>query len=72
MNNTIADLVGDVPVSEQIAAALEHMAPKDHTHNDCATRLEVEELRAKIEVLTALVGDIRVSDQIATALKHIK
>lgn len=72
MNNTIDNLIGDVPVSEQLAAALERMASKDHTHNDCATRSEVEELRRKIEELMALVGDTRVADQIAMALNNIK
>ena len=72
MNDTVFELIGDVPVSEQIAAALERMAPKDHTHNDCTTRSEVEELKRKIDVLMDLVGDTRVADQIAMALKNIK
>ena len=72
MENTLSALIGDVPVSEQLAAALERMAPKDHTHSDCATRSEVEELKRKIEVLMDLVGDTRVADQIAMALKNIK
>lgn len=71
MNDTM-DLIGDVPVSEQLAAALERMAPKEHTHTNCATRSEVEELKQKIEVLMDLVGDIKVADQIAMALKNIK
>lgn len=69
MNNTLDDLIGDVPVSEQLAAALDRMAPKDHTH-DYATHDEVEDLKKKIEELMALVGDTRVADQIATALKN--
>lgn len=72
MGNTLDTLIGDVPVSEQLAAALERMAPKDHAHSDCATRKEVEELRRQIEVLMDLVGDTRVADQIAIALKNIK
>ena len=70
--NTIDTLIGDVPVSEQLAAALERMAQKDHTHSDCATRDEVEELKRKIDMLVDLVGDTRVADQIAMALKNIK
>ena len=70
--NTIYDLIGDVPVSEQLAAALERMAPKDHTHDDCATRIEVQELKRKIDMLMDLVGDTKVADQIAMALKNIK
>lgn len=72
MDNTLDTLIGDVPVSEQLAAALERMAPKDHTHSDCASRSEVEELKQKIEELAALVGDTRVADQIAMALKNNK
>lgn len=71
MNDTISTLIGDVPVSEQLAAALERMAPKDHAH-DYATHDEVEELKKKIEVLMDLVGDTRVADQIAMALNNIK
>lgn len=69
--NTISDLIGDVPVSEQLGAALERMSPKDHTH-DYATRDEVEELKKKIEMLMDLVGDTSVSEQIQNAIKNIK
>ena len=72
MENTLSALIGDVPVSEQLAAALERMAPKDHEHNDCATREEVQELRRKIDLLMDLVGDTKVADQIAIALNHNK
>lgn len=69
--NAIDNLIGDVPVSEQLAAALERMAPKEHIHSNCATRDEVEELKKKIEMLMDLVGDIPISEQIALALKNI-
>lgn len=69
--NTISTLVGDVPVSEQIAVALERVSPKDHTH-DYAARSEVEELKRKIDMLMDLVGDTPVADQIAMALNNIK
>ena len=69
--NTISDLIGDVPVSEQLAAALERMAPKDHIH-DYATRDEVEDLKKKIDLLMDLVGDTSVSEQIQNAIKNIK
>ena len=72
MNDTISALIGDVPVSEQLAAALERMAPKDHEHTDCATRSEVQELKRKIDLLMDLVGDTPVADQIAMALNNIK
>jgi len=69
MENTILTLIGDVPVSEQIAAALERMSPKNHTH-DYATLDEVEDLKRKIDMLIGLVGDTSVADQIAMALKN--
>lgn len=72
MNNTIDTLIGDVPVSEQLAAALERMAPKDHVHSDYVTHDEVEKLKKKIEALMDLVGDTRVADQIAVAFNNIK
>lgn len=72
MNSTLDNLIGDVPVSEQLAAALERMAPKDHTHNDCATRDEVEKLKKKIDLLMNLVGDTSVSEQIQNAIRNIK
>lgn len=71
MNYTLDSLIGDVPVSEQLGAALERMAPKDHTH-DYATRAEVDELKRKIDMLIDLVGDIPISEQINMAVKNIK
>lgn len=69
--NTLSTLIGDVPVSEQLAAALERMAHKDHTH-DYATINEVEDLKKKINMLMNLVGDTSVADQIAMAINNIK
>ena len=69
--DTIDNLIGDVPVSEQLGAALERMASKDHAHN-YVTHDEIEELKRKIEVLMDLVGDISVSEQIYTAINNIK
>lgn len=65
--DTLTSLVGDVPVSEQIATAITH-----HDHKDCAKRTEVEELKRKIEMLLELVGDTSVSEQIQMALNNIK
>lgn len=70
--NTISVLIGDTPVSEQLGAALEHMASKDHTHKEYAAINEVEELKQKINMLMDLVGDTSVSEQITEALKNIK
>jgi hypothetical protein len=71
MNDTLSTLIGDVPVSEQLAAALERMAPKDHIH-EYATHDEVENLKKKIDLLMDLVGDTSVSEQIQNAIRNIK
>lgn len=71
MEKSLEYLIGDVPVSEQLAAALDRMASKDHTH-DYATRTEIEDLKRKIELLSDLIGDASVAEQINTALNNIK
>lgn len=68
--DTLDNLIGDVPVSEQLGAALQRMAAKDHTHDEYATRDEVEELKKKIEMLINLVGDIPISEQIYSAINN--
>ena len=68
--NGMGIVVGDTPVSEQLASALGRMAPKDHTHEEYALRSEVAALRRDVEQLMALVGDIPVSEQIGAALKN--
>ena len=70
--NTIDTLIGDVPVSEQLGAALERMAPKDHIHSEYATWDEVEDLKKKIELLLELVGDAPVANQIAMAINNMR
>ena len=70
--DTLLSLIGDTPVSEQIAVAIQDMAPKAHMHHECADRKEVEELKQKIELLLQLVGDTPVADQIAMAVQNIK
>lgn len=65
--DTLLSLVGDIPVSEQIAIAIDN-----HTHKDYVNRNEVEDLKKKIDLLLQLVGDKPVSDQIATALNNMK
>lgn len=68
--NTLDYLIGDVPVSEQLGAALERMAPKNHAHPEYATLNEVEDLKRKIELLMDLVGDTSVADQISMAINN--
>ena len=76
MNNSIPEaidtLIGDVPVSEQLGAAIERMAYKDHSHPDYATHKEVEDLKKKIDAIMDLVGDISISEQIQIAINNIK
>lgn len=72
ISDTLDNLIGDVPVSEQLGAALERMAQKDHEHDNYATRKEVADLKRKIEMLIDLVGDIPVSDQISAAINNMK
>jgi hypothetical protein len=69
--DTISALIGDVPVSEQLGAALERMAKKDHTH-EYVTYEEFEDLKKKIEALMDLIGDTSVAEQIAAALINNK
>ena len=66
---TLAPIIGDMPVSEQINAALESMASKKYVHDNYISLDDFEELKKKIEALEALVGDTSVSAQIAAALK---
>lgn len=72
ISDTLENLIGDVPVSEQLGAALDRMAPKDHVHDNCATKEEIEDLRKKIDMLIDLVGDSPVSEQIYAAINNIK
>ena len=65
--DTLLNLIGDTPVSEQIATAI-----ACHDHKDCAKSTEVEELKRKIDLLFQLIGDMPVSEQIEMALKNTK
>lgn len=68
IEDTLDSLIGDVPVSEQLGAALERMSEKEHTHDEYALRKEVDELKKTVEMLLELVGDTSVSEQINAAL----
>ena len=71
ISEKIDDLVGDTSVAEQLSMALEHVALKDHTHDNYATRNEVEDFKRKIDMLMELVGDTSVSEQICAAIENI-
>lgn len=62
-------VIGDVPVSVQLSAALGRMATKEHEHPEYVSRSEFDELRSMVELLIALVGDVPVSEQINSAMK---
>ena len=72
ISDTLDNLIGDVPVSEQLGAALDRMAERDHEHDEYITRYEFEELNKKVELLLDLVGDVSVSEQINAAINNIK
>lgn len=72
ISDTLDNLIGDVPVSEQLDAALSRMSDKEHRHSEYATCDEVNDLKKKIELLMDLVGDTSVSEQINTAINQIK
>jgi hypothetical protein len=69
ISDTLDNLIGDVPVSEQLGSALERMSEKGHVHDEYATRKEVDELKREIKMLIDLVGDIPVSEQINKAIE---
>ena len=66
--NAIDTIIGDTPVSEQLAAALNGMAPKDHSHEEYVTITEFNKLKSEVKKLIELVGDTSVSEQINVAM----
>lgn len=66
----IQSIIGDVPVSNQLSAALDHMADKSHKHDEYATKIELDALRKEIEKLNELIGDTSVSNQINNAINN--
>ena len=71
ISDVAEEIIGDTPVSVQLAMVIDKMAEKEHTHDEYATRDEVEELKNKINMLIDLVGDTPVSEQIYAAIKNI-
>ena len=63
----IENIIGDTPVSVQLATALNKMASQEDI---LVLQAELGTLRKEIEKLTALVGDTPVSEQIYTAIKE--
>ena len=61
LSDMIEPIIGDTPVSVQLATALNGMASKEDVN---ALMLEVKALRKELEKLSELVGDVPVSEQI--------
>lgn len=72
ISDTLDNLIGDIPVSEQLGAALDRMSDKSHTHDNYVTRDEIDDLKSKVELLLDLVGDTSVSEQIYAVINRIK
>lgn len=72
INNAVETLIGDTPVSIQLATALSYVAQKDHVHENYVTRAEYEALRRQVDILLELVGDMPVADQIGAAIRATK
>lgn len=70
--HTIDSLIGDVPVSEQLSAALDRMATKDHIHSDYVTCEDFYELKRKVDMLVDLIGDTPISEQIYMIINNIR
>lgn len=68
----LSEIVGDVPVSEQLNSALAHMAAKNHAHEEYVSRSEFESLKRVVDNLVALIGDESVAAQINNAMKPFR
>ena len=67
ISNITEEIIGDTPVSVQLAMALSKMARKEDVN---ALRADLNALRNEIENLIALVGDTSVSEQINMAINR--
>lgn len=65
ISNITEEIIGDTPVSVQLAMALSKMASKEDVN---ALRADLNALCNEIENLIALVGDTPVSEQINMAI----
>lgn len=65
----VEPIIGDTPVSVQLATALNGMASKEDVN---ALSTELKALRKEVEKLIELVGDISVSEQINMVMQNNK
>lgn len=69
VSDMTTSIVGDTPVSVQLNHALGQMAQRDHTHEEYASKDELNKLKEMVNQLLSLVGDMSVAEQISAALK---
>ena len=67
ISDVAEEIIGDTPVSVQLATALNGMASKEDVN---ALRSDLNALRKEVEKLIELVGDTSVSEQINIAIKQ--
>ena len=65
ISDVAEEIIGDTPVSVQLATALNGMASKEDVN---ALSSEMRALRKEVEKLIELVGDTSVSEQINNAI----
>ena len=67
ISDVAEEIIGDTPVSVQLAAALNGMASKEDVN---ALRSDLNALRKEVEKLIELVGDVSVSEQINMVIRQ--
>lgn len=67
VNDILEEIVGDTPVSVQLATALNGMASKEDVN---VLRSDLNALRKEVEKLIELVGDVSVSEQINMVIRQ--
>lgn len=65
ISDVAEEMIGDTPVSVQLATALNETASKEDVN---ALRSDLDAIRKDVEKLIELVGDISVSEQINMAI----
>lgn len=63
LTDIVDTLIGDTPISVQLAAALEK-----HTHDNYVLKTEFDALKDQVEKILDLIGDTSVAEQINAAI----